>query len=204
MSVGLIVALIVAIAVVLTFAVDNDDDQAERTVAPPAPLSYINDGAGEGLLSGESQAVVPALRAHTDERQGDGLVNTIDDLSMTGPTTGYHPYTEEVGLTEGDVTLSYEEQARLANDEMLFEEWNDPLGWKATTRLEPMTVLSYEEMVFLESNGVYDFERNLAVAPAQPAVDDYARMKLIEWNTNLPGGTDGLPQPRGHGQLTEY
>lgn len=204
MSVGLIVALIVAIAVVLSFAVDNDDDRTDRTVAPPAPLSYVDNGAGEGFVSGEGQAVVPAMRAHTSERQGDGLVNRADDLSVTEPITRYHPNTGDIGLTEGSVTLSYEEQARLANDEMLFEEWNDPLGWKTTTRLEPAAVLSYEEMLFLEMNGVYDFDRHLAAAPTQPAVDDYARQKFIEWNTNLPGGTDDLPQPRGHGQLTEY
>jgi hypothetical protein len=187
-SVGLIVALIVAIAVVLSFAVDNDDDQTERTVAPPAPLSYINNGAGEGFLSGESQAVVPMLRAHTGDFQGDGLLNTIIDPSMTAPATGYHPYTGDVGLIEGSATLSYEEQARLANDEMLFEAWNDPLGWQATS--EPQAAMSYDDMLYLEMNGVYDFGRDLAVAPAQPAVDDYARQKFIEWNTNLPSGTD--------------
>jgi hypothetical protein len=187
-SVGLIVALIVAIAVVLSFAVDNDDDQTERTVAPPAPLSYINNGAGEGLVGGEGEAVLPALRAHTGEFQGDGLANAIIDPSMTAPTSGYHPYTGDIGFIEGSATLSYEEQARLANDEMLFDEWNDPLGWQATS--EPQAAMSYDDMLYLEMNGVYDFGRDLAVAPAQPAVDDYAQQKFIEWNTNLPSGTD--------------
>ncbi len=200
MSVGLIVALIVAIAVVLSFAIDNDDDQAERTVAPPAPLSYINNGAGEGFLSGESQAVVPALRAHTGDFQGDGLVNTIIDPSMTAPATGYHPYTGDVGLTEGSATLSYEEQARLANDEMLFEEWNDPLGWQATS--EPQAAMSYDDMLYLEMNGVYDVGRDLAVVRTKPAVDDYARQKFIEWNTNLPSGTDDTAHPSDRGRFS--
>ena len=202
MSVGLIVALIVTIAVVLSLAVDNDDKQTARTSAPRAPLSYLDAGAGEGFVSGEDQAVVPALRAHTDERQGDGLMNTIDDLSVTVPTTGYHPYTEEVGPTEGSNTLTHEEQARLAHDEMLFKEWNDPLGWQATT--QPEAVMSYEDVLFLEQNGVYNLGRDLAAAPTRPTVDLYARMKFIEINTNLPGGTSDTQQLPGHGQLTEH
>ncbi len=196
MSVGLIVALIVAIAVVLSLAVDNDDNRTDQTTAPRAPLSYIHDGMGEGLVSGEDQAVVPALRAHTSELQGEGHLNTLDDLSdyrpTDRPTSGYHPYTEEVGLTEGSITLTYEEQARLAHDEMLFKEWNDPLGWQATSQpaTEPGAVLSYADILFLEQNGVYDIERHLAAAPTGPTVDLYARMKFIEINTNLPGWTD--------------
>src|SRR5688572_24585532 len=112
-SVGLIVALIVAIAVVLSLAVDNDDNRTDQTTAPRAPLSYIHDGMGEGFVSGEDQAVVPALRSHTSELQGEGHLNTLDDLSdyrpADRPTSGYHPYTEEVGLTEGSITLTYEE-----------------------------------------------------------------------------------------------
>jgi len=187
-SVGLIVALIVTIAVVLSFAVDNDDDRPVRLAAPAAPLSYYSDGSGEGLVGGEGQAVVPLPRMHPGDGQGEGLVNTADDMSVAGPTTGYHPYSGEIGLTGGDVTLSSEQQARLANDEMLFTEWNDPLGWQATS--EPQAVMSYEEMLYLEMNGVYDFERHLAAEPTQPAVDDYARTRFIEWNTNLPGWTD--------------
>ena len=209
MSVGLIVALIVAIAVVLSLAVDNDDNRTDQTTAPRAPLSYINEGAGEGLLSGESQAVVPALRSYTSELQGEGHLNTLDDLSVTRPTdrpaTGYHPYTEEVGLTEGDVTLTYEEQARLAHDEMLFEEWNDPLGWQATSepKTEPGAVLSYADILFLEQNGVYDIDRHLAAAPTRPTVDLYARMKFIEMNTNLPGWTDDTSHVSDRQRFTE-
>ncbi len=253
MSVGLIVALIVAIAVVLSLAVDNDDKQTAQTSAPAAPLSYTVEGAGdglvggegqavvpelrsytsefqgEGLVGGEGQAVVPELRSYTSEFQGEGLVNTAGDLSMIEPTDGYHPNAGKFGFTEGETTLSYEEQARLAhdemlitegettltyyeeqarlaNDEMLFKEWNDPLGWQATSQPEPRAALSSEEMLFLEQNGVYDFEafgRGLAAVPTQPTVDLYARMKFIEMNTYLPGWTDDTAQRSDRQLFTE-
>jgi hypothetical protein len=208
-SIGLIVALIVGIAVVMIVAIDDDGNRTDRTAAPAAPLSYIHDGMGEGFVSGEGEAVVPALRSHTSELQGEGHLNTLDDLSVYRPTDrptgGYHPYSGEVGLTEG--STSYLEQARRANDEMLFEEWNDPLGWQAIEEPEPVarTVIPYDRMIFLEQNGVYDFDRFLAAVPEQPVVDEtYMRMRYIEWNTNLPGETNPYPQSRGHGQLTEH
>jgi hypothetical protein len=46
-----------------------------------------------------------------------------------------------------------QEQIRLANDEMLFREWNDPLGWQAIPQRP--AVLSSQDMLFLEQNGVY-------------------------------------------------
>lgn len=189
MSIGLIVTLIVLIAVVLSLAVDNDD-RADRTSAPAAPLSYYVDGSGDGLVGGGyDQGSVPALKSHTGEFQGEGRMNTTGGLSVNRPMGYYHPFGREGlinGFNAGDV-LSPEEQARLAHDEMLFKEWNDPLGWQAIP--EQPAVMSYQDMLYLEQNGVYD-DRSLAAVPTAPTVNSYDRIRFLEINTNLPGASD--------------
>jgi hypothetical protein len=72
---------------------------------------------------------------------------------------------------------------------MLFTEWNDPLGWQAIPDQEQTAVVPYEQWLYLEQNGVFETNRDLAVIPASE-VDPYERMKFIEQNTVLPGWTD--------------
>jgi hypothetical protein len=229
-SVGLIIAAIVAIAVVLALVIDTDDDKSVVTNVNDAPMSYYVPESGDGIVGGHDQAVAPALRSHTSEyqgegflggygqeifplplpqaqtgeSQGDGLVNTADDLSVVRPTSRYQPYGGEVGLIDGSMHAEYlndmkqaqraremdeMEQAQRAHDEMLFTEWNDPLGWQAIPEQEQTAVVPYEHWLYLEQNGVYETNRDLAVVRA-PEVDSYERMKFIEQNTFLPGWTD--------------
>jgi hypothetical protein len=218
-SVGLIIAAIVAIAVVLALVIDTDDDKTVATNVNDAPLSYSVPEAGDGIVGGHDQAVVPALRsqtgefqgegflggygqeifplplpeAQTGESQGDGLVNTADDLSVVRPTSRYQPYGGEVGLIDGSDSAAALEQAQRAHDEMLFTEWNDPLGWQAIPEQEQTAVVPYEHWLYLEQNGVYETNRDLAVVRT-PEVESYERMKFIEQNTFLPGWTDHTAQ----------
>jgi hypothetical protein len=206
-SIGLIVTIIVLIAVVLTLVVrDNDDNGAADTVAPAGPPSFTNERAGDGLASGQDEAVVPALRAHTGEFQGEGRMSTAGDLSVNRPMARYEPMAGEGrlgGYIAEDTVVSDYDQARRAYDEMLFDEWNDPLGWAASP--EPRVALSSDEMRFLEMNGVYDFDtRLLAAAPARPAVESFDHIRFMEWNTFLPGWTDHQAQVSDRQGLTEF
>jgi hypothetical protein len=201
-SVGLIVAVIVAIAVVLALVIDTDDKQAVTTNVNDMPMSYYVPESGDGVLGGHDQAVVPAPRAHTGESQGDGLINGADDLysyteeaqrpgdlSVTRPTTRHQPFGGDVGFIDGSDSAAALAQAQRAHDEMLFTEWNDPLGWQAIPDQEQTAVVPYEQWLYLEQNGVFETNRDLAVIPASE-VDPYERMKFIEQNTVLPGWTD--------------
>jgi hypothetical protein len=212
-SVGLIIAVIAAIAVVLALVLDTDDNRTVSTNVNDAPLSYYVPESGDGIVGGNDQAVVPVPRAHTGEfqgdgivgghgpavmplpqaqtgeLQGDGLVNTADDLSVTRPISRYQPYGGETGIIDGTASAAALAQAQRAHDEMLFTEWNDPLGWQAVPEQEKTAVVPYEHWLYLEQNGVYEANRGLAVIPA-PAVESYEHMKFIELNTILPGWTD--------------
>lgn len=230
MSVGLIVTLIVLIAVVLTLVVNDDDNSTVRDAAPAAPLSYYVDGQGDGILGGHDQAVIPALKSYTGEFQGEGRLNTAGGLDVNRPMSRYEEYAGEgrIGghFVEGDV-LAPEEQARLAHDEMLFkemndplggtaaaaaeqarrtndailfDEWNDTLGWQALS--EPPTVMLYEDILFLEQNGVYD-TRSLAVVVTAPTVISAEQMRFIEMNTLLPGWSEGTTDFTGVPGFTE-
>lgn len=202
-SVGLIIAVLVSIAVVLALTSDSDNNRTVRTNVNDAPLSYYVPEAGDGIVGGHDQAVVPAPRATTGEHQGDGLVNTADDLSVTWPTSRHHPYGGDVGLTDGSDSSAALEQAQRAHDEMLFEQWNDPLGWQAIPEKE--AVVPYERWLFLEQNGVYDTDatRDLAVTTEAPDVMSYERQKFIEINTYLPGWTDDAPSMSDRQRFTE-
>jgi hypothetical protein len=205
-SVGLIIAAIVAIAVVLALVIDTDDDKTVATNVNDAPLSYSVPEAGDGIVGGHDQEVVPALRSQTGEYQGEGRVNTADDLysyteeaqrpddlSVTRPTTRHQPFGGDVGFIDGSDSAAALEQAQRAHDEMLFTEWNDPLGWQAIPEQEQTAVVPYEHWLYLEQNGVYETNRDLAVVRT-PEVESYERMKFIEQNTFLPGWTDHTAQ----------
>ncbi len=188
MSVGLIVTLIVLIAVVLSLAVDNDDP-APRTSAPAAPLSYYVEGAGNGLINGLDEGIAPTT-AQTTESRDFRRVPTNSDIAVNRPTARYEEGAGE-GLVGGNIGLTVvlpsEEQLALTNDEIMFREWNDPLGWQAIPA--PAEVTSYADMLFWEQNVYFG---DGAVADEQPVakVESSDRTRFIAMNTDLPGTAD--------------
>lgn len=180
MSIGLIVTIIVLIAVVLTLVVKDDDNDAVHTAAPAAPPAFTGERQGDGLVGGHDDAVVTSLQSHTGKYQGEGRVG---------------------GYVAEDTLLSTYEQAQRARDEMLFEEQNDPLGWMATP--EQPVVMSREDMLFLEMNGVYD-TRTLAGAPTAPTVLSFDRIQFLEDNVYLPGWTEETLPRSDRQRLTEF
>lgn len=206
MSIGLIVTSIVLIAVVLTLVVrETDDSNAADTVAPAVPAPSFNERAGDGLASGQDDAVLPALQSHTSQYQGEGRLNGAGTVAVDRPAAHYVPMAGEGqlgGYVAEDATDSHE-QARLAYDEMLFNEWNDPVGWAATP--EPRVAMSSDEMYFLEQNGVYDFDtRGLAAAPSVRTVESFDHIRFMELNTILPGWTDSEAHRSDRQRFTEF
>jgi len=209
-SIGLIVTIIVLLAVVLTLVVrDNNDDNAANNVAPAPAPAFTTERMGDGLLGGRDEAVA-MLQAHTGVQQGEGSLTTADDaFAVDRPLAYYVPMAGEGrfgGYVAEDTVASDNTQARRAYDKMLFDEWNDPVGWAASPA--PRAVLSADEMYFLEQNGVYDFEgRGFAAAPAAPAaatVESFEHSRFMEMNTNLPGWTDHEAHRSDRQRFTEF
>ena len=117
-------------------------------------------------------------------------MNTTGGLDVNRPMSYYVAGSGE-GLVGGGIgfteILPNEYRTSLTHDEIMFQEWNDPLGWQAIA--EPVAVRSYEDTLFWEQNVL--FGDGAIVTPEPPVVDQYARMVFLQWNTVLPGWSEG-------------